>query len=90
MSLLLFERGVMLLKGDKWYQGKYLQGGLSDKTCSALLNLIENVDGVAGLKNCIQNYLNRIDIKRDRKFCLKFCLFWNRMRWHPIFLRIRL
>ena len=55
MSLLLFERGVMLLKGDKWYQGKYLQGGLSDKTCSALLNLIENVDGVAGLKNCIQN-----------------------------------
>ena len=51
----MFERGVMLLKGDKWNHGKYLQGGLSDKTCSALLNLIENVDGVASLKNCIQN-----------------------------------
>ena len=55
MSLLLFERGVMLLKGEKWFQGKYLQGGLSDKTCSALLNLIENVEGVDGLKGCIQN-----------------------------------
>lgn len=46
---------VVLLKGDKWYLGKYLQGSLSDSTCSGLLNLIETVECVEGLKNCIQN-----------------------------------
>ena len=55
LYLFVFERGVILLKGENWYQGKYLQGSLSDKTCSALLNLIENVEGVEGLKGCIQN-----------------------------------
>lgn len=43
------------MKGDKWYLNKYLQGGLSDTTCAALLNLVENVEGVEGIKHCIQN-----------------------------------
>jgi len=43
------------LKGQNWYLGKYLQGTLSNETCGALLNLIENVEGVSGLKSCIKN-----------------------------------
>jgi len=43
------------LKGEKWYLNKYLQGNLNDATCSALLNLIENVECVEGIKHCIQN-----------------------------------
>lgn len=43
------------MKGEKWYLNKYLQGSLADSTCAALLNLIENVEGVSGIKNCICN-----------------------------------
>lgn len=43
------------MKGEKWFQGKYLQGSLSDKTCLALLELIENTECISGLKGCIQN-----------------------------------
>ena len=43
------------MKGEKWFKGKYLQGSLSDKSCQALLNLIEGVEEIEGLKHCIQN-----------------------------------
>ena len=43
------------MKGEKWFNGKYLQGSLSDKSCQALLNLIEGVEEIEGLKHCIQN-----------------------------------
>ena len=43
------------MKGENWYLNKYLQGSLTDSVCSALLNLIENVECVEGIKHCIQN-----------------------------------
>lgn len=43
------------LKTIKWYKDKYLQGNLPDTTCNALLNLIENVSSIEGLKHCIQD-----------------------------------
>lgn len=43
------------MKGEKWYLGKYLQGDLPDNTCAAILNLIENVECIEGLKHCIQD-----------------------------------
>lgn len=43
------------MKGEKWYQGKYLQGSLTDKECAALLNLLDGVEEIESLSHCIQN-----------------------------------